>query len=127
MDAVRLHAGTAASEAATILHAAFVGVRAPEGSVRIPLGFGVTRVTRIMALIDLRRLQLLDYRRAAEDEIDVRLRTEWRQFLGSDGERARKTTERLLEVGTQLLDVDARRLIDEALNRFHASRSGGSS
>lgn len=127
MDAVRLHAGTAASEAALILHAAFVGARAPQDSVRIQVEFGVTRVTRIMALMDLRRLQLLDYRRAAEDAMDVRLRTEWRHFLGSDEERARRTAERLLEVGTQLLDVDARRLIDDALRRFHESLSRGGS
>lgn len=126
MDAVRLHAGTAASEAALILHAALVGARAPETSVQIQLGIGVTRVARILALSDLRRLQLLDCRRAAEDAMEVRLRTEWRHFLGSDEERARRTAERLLEVGTQLLDVDARRLIDDALRRFRESRDGGS-
>lgn len=116
MEKNRLRPGTAASEAAAILCRTLTGDPRPDGSILVELEIGVTRVTRTLALLDLRRLEVLDLVREG-DGIAVQLRREWRQFLTSDAERARGTVERLCHYGEEYRDVEARHIIDDFLAR----------
>lgn len=125
MEAERLQPGIAASEAAAILHVVFAQAGPLNAPVCLPLGIGVTQVTRLTALQDLARLRVVDFL-VAGDQVEVRLRPAWRTFFEMDLSLGMPTMPRLRQYGAELRDTEARALIDDTLRRFAALQAPAS-
>lgn len=122
MEKSRLRLGTAAAEAAAIVCATYARGDLLGSPVLVPLGIGVDRINRMLALQDLHRVGMLDFYVEGETAV-ARLRARWRDFLDQDLSRGLATAARLRRCAAALNDTEARRLIDDLLQRYDATAS----
>lgn len=116
----RLQLGTAAAEAAAIVYAAYARSDVLGSPVTFPLGIGVDRITRMLALQDLQRVGMLDFYVTGEHAI-ARLRAGWRDALDQELALGRATMPQLRRYAAELRDAEARRVIDDLLQRYVAA------